>query len=98
MFDGSGQRLSPRRLRLSVGNVTCEQLRFHVLDTSDYLRPLALTVTFALDNTTKPGPVLDEGSPTSIRKLVPFSKDCGPDNECVTDLVLRANMDIKGSR
>uniref|UniRef100_A0A8C5VBT9 Integrin subunit alpha 10 n=1 Tax=Microcebus murinus TaxID=30608 RepID=A0A8C5VBT9_MICMU len=97
-FDGSGQRLSPRRLRLSVGNVTCEQLRFHVLDTSDYLRPVVLTVTFALDNTTKPGPVLEEGSPTSIRKLVPFSKDCGPDNECITDLVLQANMDIRGSR
>ncbi|XP_039697344.1 integrin alpha-10 isoform X2 [Pteropus medius] len=97
-FDGSGQRLSPRRLRLSVGNVTCEQLHFHVLDTSDYLRPVVLTVTFALDNTTKRGPVLDEGSPTSIRKLVPFSKDCGPDNECVTDLVLRADMDVRGSR
>ncbi|XP_074246288.1 integrin alpha-10 isoform X2 [Saimiri boliviensis] len=97
-FDGSGQRLSARRLRLSVGNVTCEQLHFHVLDTSDYLRPVALTVTFALDNTTKPGPVLDEGSPTSIQKLVPFSKDCGPDNECVTDLVLQMNMDIRGSR
>ncbi|XP_025838823.1 integrin alpha-10 isoform X1 [Vulpes vulpes] len=98
VFDGSGQRLSPRRLQLSVGNVTCEQLHFHVLDTSDYLRPLALTVTFALDNTTKPGPVLDEGSPTSIQKLVPFSKDCGPDNECITDLVLRASVDIRGSR
>ncbi|XP_038278901.1 integrin alpha-10 isoform X1 [Canis lupus familiaris] len=98
VFDGSGQRLSPRRLQLSVGNVTCEQLRFHVLDTSDYLRPLALTVTFALDNTTKPGPVLDEGSPTSIQKLVPFSKDCGPDNECITDLVLQASVDIRGSR
>ncbi|XP_071063492.1 integrin alpha-10 isoform X4 [Dasypus novemcinctus] len=97
-FDGSGQRLSPRRLQLSVGNVTCEQLPFHVLDASDYLRPVALTVTFALDNTTKPGPVLDEGSPTSVQKLIPFSKDCGPDNECVTDLVLRANMDIRGSR
>ncbi|XP_035135348.3 integrin alpha-10 isoform X2 [Callithrix jacchus] len=165
-FDGSGQRLSAQRLRLSVGNVTCEQLLFHVLDTSDYLRPVALTVTFALDNTTKPGPVLDEGSPTSIQKLVssampcllvptpppsrgkggrgheimvksdlgssnqniptfvfslsphsipfplaflsalspfpffqvPFSKDCGPDNECVTDLVLQMHMDIRGSR
>ncbi|MBZ3875396.1 Integrin alpha-10 [Sciurus carolinensis] len=97
-FDGSGQRIPPRQLHLSVGNITCEQLHFHVLDTSDYLRPVALTVTFALDNTTKPGPVLDEGSPTSIRKLVPFSKDCGPDNECVTDLVLQANMDIRGSR
>ncbi|XP_038166845.1 integrin alpha-10 isoform X1 [Arvicola amphibius] len=97
-FDGSGQRLSPRQLQLSVGNVTCELLHFHVLDTSDYLRPVALTVTFTLDNTTKPGPVLDEGSSTSVRKLVPFSKDCGPDNECVTDLVLQADMDIRGSR
>ncbi|XP_052587642.1 integrin alpha-10 isoform X3 [Peromyscus californicus insignis] len=97
-FDGSGQRLSPRRLQLSVGNVTCEQLHFHVLDTSDYLRPVALTVTFALDNTTKSGPVLEERSSTSVQKLVPFSKDCGPDNECITDLVLQADMDIRGSR
>ena len=43
-------------------------------DTSDYLRPVSLTVTFALDNTTKPGPVLDEGSPTSIQKLVSSAK------------------------
>ncbi|KAM5256054.1 integrin alpha-10 [Ctenodactylus gundi] len=97
-FDSSGQRRSSRRLQLSVGSSTCEQLHFHVLDTSDYLRPVVLTVIFALDNTTKPGPMLDEGSPTSIQKLVPFSKDCGPDDECVTDLVLQANMDIKGSR
>ncbi|XP_028645642.1 integrin alpha-10 isoform X1 [Grammomys surdaster] len=97
-FDGYGQRLSSRQLQLSVGNVTCEQLHFHALDTSDYLRPVALTVTFDLDNTTKPGPVLAEGSSMSIRKLIPFSKDCGPDNECITDLVLQADMDIRGSR
>ncbi|KAF6074753.1 integrin subunit alpha 10 [Phyllostomus discolor] len=30
-FDGSGQRLSPKRLQLNVGNVTCEQLYFYVL-------------------------------------------------------------------
>ncbi|KAK1329466.1 hypothetical protein QTO34_011656 [Cnephaeus nilssonii] len=66
-FDSAGQRLAPRRLRLTVGTS---------LDTSDYLRPVALTVTFALDNTTKPGPVLDEGSPTSIRKLVSSSTPC----------------------
>ncbi|XP_078011049.1 integrin alpha-10 isoform X1 [Phascolarctos cinereus] len=97
-FDGFGQRLPTRRLRVSVGNVTCQQLHFHVLDASDYLRPVALAVTFVLDNTTKPRPVLDEGTPTSLRKLVPFSKDCGPDNECNTDLALRVDMDIRGSR
>ncbi|XP_051848787.1 integrin alpha-10 isoform X4 [Antechinus flavipes] len=97
-FDGFGQRLPARRLRVSVGNTTCQQLHFHVLDASDYLRPLALVVTFELDNATKPRPVLDEDSPTSLRKLIPFSKDCGPDNECHTDLVLQVDMDIRGSR
>uniref|UniRef100_F7BI58 Integrin subunit alpha 10 n=1 Tax=Monodelphis domestica TaxID=13616 RepID=F7BI58_MONDO len=97
-FDGFGQRLPARRLGVSVGNVTCQQLHFHVLDASDYLRPVALAVTFELDNSTKPGPVLAQDAPTSLRKLVPFSKDCGPDNECHTDLVLRVDMDIKGSR
>ena len=29
---------------------------------------------------------------------IPFFKDCGEDDECVTDLVLRATMDIVGSR
>ncbi|XP_072500737.1 integrin alpha-10 isoform X1 [Notamacropus eugenii] len=97
-FDGFGQRLPARRLRVSVGNITCQQLHFHVLDASDYLRPVALVVTFVLDNATKPRPVLDEDSLTSLRMLVPFSKDCGPDNECNTDLVLQVDMDIRGSR
>ncbi|KAG8517653.1 Integrin alpha-10, partial [Galemys pyrenaicus] len=84
-FDGSGPRLSPRRLRLSVGNMTCEQLLFHVVDTSDYLRPVALTVTFALDNTTKPGPVLDAGSPTSIRTLVSGTSPAWPHTAFLSD-------------
>lgn len=29
---------------------------------------------------------------------IPFFKDCGEDDECVTDLVLSATMDIVGSR
>lgn len=35
-------------------------------------------------------------TPSSFQ--IPFFKDCGEDNECVTDLVLRATMDIMGSR
>ncbi|KAK2540040.1 hypothetical protein Q9966_004617 [Columba livia] len=40
-------------------------------DTSDYLRPLGVTVTLAMAEDT--GPVLDEASPTTIRKLVSFT-------------------------
>ncbi|NXA57266.1 ITA10 protein, partial [Nothocercus julius] len=120
-FDSSSRRLLQKRLELSLGRQSCVRIPFHVLDTSDYLRPLPITVTLELDEAA-PGPVLDEESPTAIRRLVgagtergwgrarsrvpsgrlssqiPFFKECGEDDECVTDLVLRASMDIAGSR
>ncbi|XP_075301208.1 integrin alpha-10 isoform X2 [Opisthocomus hoazin] len=95
-FDSGTRRLLQRRLELSLGRQSCLRFPFHVLDTTDYLRPLSFTVRLAMAEAT--GPVLDEASPTTIRKLIPFFKDCGEDDECVTDLVLRATMDIVGSR
>ncbi|XP_074709045.1 integrin alpha-10 isoform X1 [Strix uralensis] len=95
-FDSGARRLLQRRLELSLGRQSCLRFPFHVLDTTDYLRPLSFTVRLAMAEST--GPVLDETSPTTIRKLIPFFKDCGEDNECVTDLVLRATMDIASSR
>ncbi|NXA12319.1 ITA10 protein, partial [Sapayoa aenigma] len=95
-FDSGTRRLLQRRIELPLGRQSCIRVPFHVLDTSDYLRPLSLSLTWALDGAM--GPVLDEASPTSIRKLIPFFKDCGEDDECVTDLVLRATTDIAGSR
>ncbi|RMC22759.1 hypothetical protein DUI87_00241 [Hirundo rustica rustica] len=55
-----------------------------------------LDLTWALDAAA--GPVLDQASPSALRKLIPFFKDCGDDGECVADLVLRAAADIAGSR
>ncbi|KAM9624227.1 integrin alpha-10 isoform 12-T12 [Morphnus guianensis] len=95
-FDSGARRLLQRRLELSLGRQSCLRFPFHVLDTTDYLRPLSFTVRLAMAEST--GPVLDERSPTTIRKLIPFFKDCGEDDKCVTDLVLRATMDIVGSR
>ncbi|XP_009465389.1 PREDICTED: integrin alpha-10 [Nipponia nippon] len=95
-FDSGARRLLQRRLELPLGRQSCVRFPFHVLDTTDYLRPLSFTVRLAMAEST--GPVLDETSPTTIQKLIPFFKDCGEDNECVTDLVLRATMDIVGSR
>ncbi|NXX36035.1 ITA10 protein, partial [Nicator chloris] len=119
-FDSGAPRLLQRRIELPLGRQSCIRIPFHVLDTSDYLRPLSLSLTWALDAAARS--VLDEASPTSIRKLVctgralrapgsapdttitpgsfqiPFFKDCGDDDECVTDLVLKATTDIMGSR
>ncbi|KAM6435309.1 integrin alpha-10 [Liasis olivaceus] len=98
VFDSSSQKLLQKRTRVVVGRTACSTARFHVIDTSDYLRPVAITVKFALSDAELPGPVLDEKLPTTTKKLVPFFKDCGEDDECVTDLVLQAEMDIHGSR
>ncbi|XP_061872122.1 integrin alpha-10 isoform X2 [Colius striatus] len=95
-LDAGGRRLLQQRLELSLGRQSCLHFPFHVLDTTEYLRPLSLAVRWALPEPT--GLVLDEASPTSIRKLIPFFKDCGEDDECVTDLVLKATMDVVGSR
>ncbi|NWS78510.1 ITA10 protein, partial [Crotophaga sulcirostris] len=95
-FDAGARRLLQRRLELPLGRQSCLRFPFHVLDTTDYLRPLSFTVRLAMADST--GPVLDEASPTTIRKLIPFFKDCGDDDECVTDLALKATMDIVGSR
>ncbi|KAJ6651352.1 hypothetical protein lerEdw1_021051 [Lerista edwardsae] len=97
VFDNTSQKLLQKRIRATVGRAACSTARFHVIDTSDYLRPVAVLVKFAL-NDAEPGPVLDEKSPTSVKKLIPFFKDCGEDDECLTDLVLQARMDIAGSR
>ncbi|NXM98117.1 ITA10 protein, partial [Sylvia borin] len=94
-FDSGARRLLQRRIELPLGRQSCIRVPFHVLDTSDYLRPLSLSLSWALDVAARS--VLDEASPTSIRKLIPFFKDCGDDDECVTDLVLKATTDIVGS-
>nr|XP_033779865.1 integrin alpha-10 isoform X2 [Geotrypetes seraphini] len=97
LFDENSQKLLQTWVQVNAGKVTCQTLDFHVIDTSDYLRPIGVTVRFVLDESDS-GPVLDEKSATTIRKMVPFFKDCGNDNVCVTDLMLQARMDITGTR
>ncbi|KAM4644554.1 integrin alpha-10 [Amazona ochrocephala] len=96
VFDSGTRRLLLQHLELWPEQPSCLHFPFHVLDTTDYLRPLSITLSLAMADPN--GPVLDEASPTTIRKLIPFFKECGEDNECVTDLVLKATMDIVGSR
>uniref|UniRef100_A0A672LF03 Integrin subunit alpha 10 n=1 Tax=Sinocyclocheilus grahami TaxID=75366 RepID=A0A672LF03_SINGR len=85
---------SPGSYGTYFGKVSCNQ---KCSSLSDYIRPISFTLRFKI-NDTESGPVLDEGWPTTFKKSIPFFKDCGEDDVCVTDLVLQAHMDISGTR
>ncbi|GAA6220627.1 integrin alpha-10 [Lates japonicus] len=97
LFDDSSHRQTQLAVRVHTGQTLCYKLPFHVYDTADYIRPISFSLRFKI-NDTESGPVLDEGWPTTIKKSIPFFKDCGEDDVCTTDLVLQAHMDISGTR
>uniref|UniRef100_A0A8C1PSK3 Integrin, alpha 10 n=1 Tax=Cyprinus carpio TaxID=7962 RepID=A0A8C1PSK3_CYPCA len=88
LFDYNSQRQTLMGVTVRVGQTICYTLPFHVFDTADYIRPISFTLRFKI-NDTESGPVLDEGWPTTFKKSIPFFKDCGEDDVCVTDLVLQ---------
>uniref|UniRef100_A0A4W6FRM2 Integrin subunit alpha 10 n=1 Tax=Lates calcarifer TaxID=8187 RepID=A0A4W6FRM2_LATCA len=97
LFDDSSHRQTQLAVRVHTGQTLCYKLPFHVYDTADYIRPISFSLRFKI-NDTESGPVLDEGWPITIKKSIPFFKDCGEDDVCTTDLVLQAHMDISGTR
>ncbi|XP_069508862.1 integrin alpha-10 [Ambystoma mexicanum] len=97
VFDKASQKVLQKRIQVSVNKVTCQSLDFHVTDTADYLRPISILARFSVSESDS-SPVLDERCPSFVKRQVPFFKDCGEDEECVTDLALQAAMDITGTR
>ncbi|NXF90312.1 ITA2 protein, partial [Eubucco bourcierii] len=65
----------------------CVQEVFSVQEPSDAVNSLTLRIDIGLAN---PGssPVLDVHSPASVAYSIPFVKDCGEDEVCLSDLVL----------
>ncbi|NXP70498.1 ITA2 protein, partial [Ramphastos sulfuratus] len=65
----------------------CVQEVFSVQEPSDAVNSLSLRIDIGLAN---PGssPVLDIHSPASVAYSIPFVKDCGEDEVCISDLVL----------
>ncbi|XP_035990284.1 integrin alpha-10 [Fundulus heteroclitus] len=97
LFDESSHRQTQRSLQVQTRNTVCYKLPFHVYDTADYIRPISFSLQYKI-NDTEAGPVLDEGWPSKVTKYIPFFKDCGEDDVCTADLVLKAHMDITGTR
>ncbi|XP_078060899.1 integrin alpha-10 [Mustelus asterias] len=97
LFDEDDQRQMHKVIRILSDGLKCHKLQFHVMDTADYIRAIGFLLQFSLAEQPS-GPVLDDGCLTTVRSWIPFFKDCGDDDECLTDLRLQARLDISGSR
>uniref|UniRef100_A0A671QEZ9 Integrin alpha-11-like n=1 Tax=Sinocyclocheilus anshuiensis TaxID=1608454 RepID=A0A671QEZ9_9TELE len=79
----------PQNLTLLPGEETCDHIYFHVMETTDYARPIIFTVETELLDLDQ-GPALDDSWPTTL----PFWNGCDEDDHCVPDLVLQSQTDL----
>ncbi|XP_078075577.1 integrin alpha-2 [Mustelus asterias] len=71
----------------------CNEFTFYVNDKTDIVSPLSLRLDFAPKDT-EAGPSIDSQTVTSREFFIPFSKDCGDDEECITDLAIKVQSNI----
>ncbi|TKS69570.1 Integrin alpha-11 [Collichthys lucidus] len=85
--------LQPQNLTLFPGEETCEHIYFHVMETTDYARPIVFSVQAGLQDPDQ-GPVLDDSWPTVVRTELPFWNGCDEDDRCIPDLALQSMTDL----
>ncbi|XP_051866296.1 integrin alpha-2 isoform X2 [Pristis pectinata] len=77
---------------ITVGNsLKCNELTFYVQDAGDIVNPIDLRLDFDPQKL-EAGPTLDVYTARSREYFVPFSKDCGEDEECITDLAIKVHV------
>uniref|UniRef100_A0A8C6S234 Integrin alpha 11 n=1 Tax=Nannospalax galili TaxID=1026970 RepID=A0A8C6S234_NANGA len=65
-LDEGGDQFTNKAVMLSSGQEHCQRINFHVLDTADYVKPVAFSVEYSLEDPDH-GPMLDNGWPTTLR-------------------------------
>ncbi|CAG5859397.1 unnamed protein product [Menidia menidia] len=86
-------KLQPQNLTLLPGQEFCEHIYFHVMETTDYARPIVFAVQVGLQDP-QLEPVLDESWPTVVRTELPFWNGCDEDDRCIPDLSLQSSTDL----
>ncbi|CAK6444101.1 unnamed protein product [Pipistrellus nathusii] len=84
-FAGTQERRAQRSLR--VHGARCAQHFFYMLDKHDFRDSVRITVDFNLSDPEN-GPILDDSLPNSVHESIPFAKDCGNKDRCISDLAL----------
>ncbi|XP_074851682.1 integrin alpha-2 [Carettochelys insculpta] len=90
LFKENNERYMQKNVVVSSAE-TCVDHIFNVPEPSDVVNSLSLRIDINLKN---PGssPVLDIYSPSTVAYSIPFIKDCGEDEICISDLVLEVQQ------
>ncbi|KAG5841151.1 hypothetical protein ANANG_G00196530 [Anguilla anguilla] len=94
LFSKTNERFLQKDTQI-YGRDICNDHQVYVQEAPDFMNSIGLRVDIELQ---KPdaNPVLDVFAPNSWEFFVPFSKDCGPDEVCVGDLVLNVKKEKAG--
>ncbi|XP_005392784.1 PREDICTED: integrin alpha-1 isoform X1 [Chinchilla lanigera] len=84
-FLGTQERRIQRNT--TVRESRCIQHSFYMLDKHDFQDSVRVTLDFNLTDPEN-GPVLDDLLPNSVHEYIPFAKDCGNKDKCISDLTL----------
>ncbi|KAM4579124.1 integrin alpha-2 isoform 1-T1 [Fundulus diaphanus] len=95
LFTVNNERYLKKKTKIS-SSPSCETLKVYVQETPDFVNSLSLKAEVEQENPDA-NPVLNNTSPKAFEFFIPFTKDCGSDEECVNDLVLSVKTDSKGS-
>ncbi|XP_023564891.1 integrin alpha-1 [Octodon degus] len=84
-FSGMQERRIQRNV--TVRESQCVRHSFYMLDKHDFQDSVRVTVDFNLTDPEN-GPVLDDSLPNSVHEYIPFAKDCGHKEKCISDVTL----------
>ncbi|XP_070690166.1 integrin alpha-2 [Pempheris klunzingeri] len=95
LFTKNNERFLTEKAKISSTPV-CHEHQVYVQEAPDFVNSLSLKVEIEQQNADV-NPVLDTFSPNAWQFFIPFTKDCGSDEVCVSDLVLSVKTDTKAS-
>ncbi|XP_074525395.1 integrin alpha-2 [Halichoeres trimaculatus] len=95
LFTKNNERFLTEKAQISSAPL-CLDYQVYVQDAPDFVNSLSLKVEIS-QQSTDANPVLDMSAPSAWEFFIPFTKDCGSDEVCISDLVLSAKTDTKAT-
>ncbi|XP_049618994.1 integrin alpha-2 isoform X1 [Syngnathus scovelli] len=95
LFMKNNERVFTENAKISTG-IQCQDFQVYVQETPDFVNSVSLKVEIEQRNADA-NPVLDVFSTSAWEFFIPFTKNCGSDEVCVSDLVLSVKTDTEGT-